>query len=85
MGSEIVFELYKKSENGYMPKNKNKNTSETGYYTRVLFGGQTLASSNPSLGVMDMLPVETLLSYFEGLVGENASLIKGKCDGSLPL
>ena len=34
---------------------------------------------------MDMLPVETLLSYIDGLVGVGASLVKGKCDGSIPL
>ncbi|KAF7544681.1 hypothetical protein G7Z17_g9765 [Cylindrodendrum hubeiense] len=75
MGSEIVFELYQKK------KNNAENTS--GYYVRVLFSGKTLKSSNPSLGLMDMVPVETLLAYFDGLVGENASLVKGKCSGSI--
>ena len=50
-----------------------------------MFGGQVFKSSNPSLGSMDMLPIETLLEYFDGLVGENASLVKGKCSGSIPL
>ncbi|KAJ9143367.1 Phosphoglycerate mutase-like protein [Pleurostoma richardsiae] len=54
-------------------------SSSSGYYVRVLFSGQVLKSSNPSLGLMDMLPVETLLAYFDGLVGVNASLIQGKC------
>lgn len=54
-----------------------------GYYVRVLFGGKVLKSSNPSLGVMDMVPVETLLAYFDGLAGEGASLVRGKCDGSI--
>ncbi|EOO00330.1 putative histidine acid phosphatase family protein [Phaeoacremonium minimum UCRPA7] len=54
-------------------------TSASGYYVRVLFGGKVLKSSNPSLGLIDLIPVETLLAYFDGLVGENASLIKGKC------
>jgi len=58
-------------------------TSGGGYYVRVLFGGKVLKSSNPSLGVMDMVPIETLLAYFDGLVGEGASLVKGKCDGSI--
>ncbi|KAH7127872.1 histidine phosphatase superfamily [Dactylonectria estremocensis] len=75
MGSEIVFELYKKKSR------KPKDTS--GYYVRVLFGGQTLKSSNPSLGLMEMVPVETLLAYFDGLAGKNASLVKGKCSGSI--
>jgi 2-phosphoxylose phosphatase len=60
-------------------------TSASGNYVRVLFNGQTFKSSNPSLGLMDMLPVETLLEYFDGLVGENASLVRGKCSGSIPL
>ncbi|KAM5349000.1 hypothetical protein ACJ41O_008823 [Fusarium nematophilum] len=75
MGSEVVFELYRN------PKNS---TSASGYYVRVLFGGQTLKSSNPSLGLMDMLPVENLLWYFDELVGKDASLVKGKCSGSVP-
>lgn len=75
MGSEVIFEVYQK-----------KSISPDGaHYVRVLFGGQPLKSSNPSLGLMDMLPLETLLAYFDGLVGRNASLIKGKCDGSIPL
>lgn len=66
MGSEIVFELYQKSGAGT-------------WHVRVLFGGKILKSSNPSLGVMDMLPVETLLAYFDGLVGKDASLVRSKC------
>ena len=80
MGSEIVFELYKKHGSGYTTQNQTK--SESSHYVRVLFGGQPLRSSNPSLGLIDMLPVETLLAYFDGLVGENASLVKGKCQKS---
>lgn len=48
MGSEVVFELWKKGG--------------TGHYVRVLWGGRVLKSSNPSLGTMNMLPVETLLA-----------------------
>jgi hypothetical protein len=57
--------------------------SASGYYVRVLWGGQVLKSSNPSLGLMDMLPVETLLAYFDGLVGVGASLVYGECNGSI--
>ncbi|KAH8647249.1 histidine phosphatase superfamily [Xylariales sp. PMI_506] len=57
--------------------------SASGFYIRVLFGGQTLRSSHPDLGLMDMLPVETLLAYFDGLVGVNANLVAGLCDGSI--
>ncbi|KAJ6783612.1 hypothetical protein PWT90_04464 [Aphanocladium album] len=56
--------------------------SASGYYVRVLFGGQVMRSSTPALGLMDMIPVEKLLSYFDGLVGENASNIKTKCNGN---
>jgi len=58
--------------------------SASGYYIRVLFGGKVLRSSSPTLGLMDMLPIETLLAYFDGLVGQGASLIVGKCAGSIP-
>lgn len=69
MGSEVVFELYRKGE----------------YYVRVLFGGKVLKSSNPNLGVMEMVPVETLLTYFDGLTGENGGLIRGRCSGLIPV
>jgi hypothetical protein len=59
--------------------------SGSGYYVRVLWKGQVLRSSNPSLGLIDMLPLETLLAYFDGLVGEGASLVYGKCAGSIPV
>lgn len=49
MGSEVVFELWRKKTTG-------------GHHVRVLWGGRVLKSSNPSLGSMDMLPVETLLA-----------------------
>lgn len=52
---------------------------------RVLWKGQVLRSSNPSLGLMDMVPLETVLTYFDGLVGVGASLVMGKCNGSIPV
>ncbi|KAH6856151.1 histidine acid phosphatase [Chaetomium sp. MPI-CAGE-AT-0009] len=76
MGSEVVFELFRKRGGG---------GGGGRYFLRVLFGGRVLVSSNPSLGVMDMLPVETLLAYFDGLVGEGAKLVVGKCNGSVAL
>lgn len=60
-------------------------TSASGYYIRVLWKGQVLQSSNPSLGLMDMVPLETILAYFDGLVGAGASLVMGKCNGSIPV
>ncbi|CRK43257.1 hypothetical protein BN1723_005578 [Verticillium longisporum] len=53
--------------------------SESGWYVRVLFGGQVFKSSSPTLGAIDMIPVETLLGYIDGLVGKDASLVRGKC------
>lgn len=55
MGSEVVFELWKKKKSG-------AGASVSGHYVRVLWGGRVLQSSNPSLGLLDMLPVETLLA-----------------------
>ncbi|KAH6640052.1 histidine acid phosphatase [Truncatella angustata] len=78
MGSEVVFELWQKS-GGSATAASRRDGSGSGFYARVLFSGQTLRSSNPSLGVLDMVPVETLLAYFDGLVGQDASLVKAKC------
>ncbi|ROV93039.1 hypothetical protein VPNG_09447 [Cytospora leucostoma] len=41
---------------------REKDTSASGYYIRVLFGGRVLTSSNPSLGTLDLVPVEILLA-----------------------
>ncbi|OTA51958.1 phosphoglycerate mutase-like protein [Hypoxylon sp. EC38] len=97
MGSEVVFEVYRR--NGNMPAlADSKNSTSIGdngtgtrrtnadrYFVRVLFGGKPLKSSNPSLGSLDMVPAEILLEYFDGLVGVNASLVVGKCNGTLPI
>ncbi|KAI0010052.1 phosphoglycerate mutase-like protein [Xylariaceae sp. FL0662B] len=88
MGSEVVFEVYKKmGDVSELLNSTNTSTSasDSNFFVRVLFGGKTLRSSNPSLGLMDMVPVETLLAYFDGLVGANASLVVGKCNGTLPV
>ncbi|KAJ4424265.1 hypothetical protein N0V82_001131 [Gnomoniopsis sp. IMI 355080] len=78
MGSEVVFELWRKSGGGAGAPS----SSPSGHYVRVLWGGRVLNSSNPSLGRLDMLPVETLLAYFDGLAGVNATLIVDKCNAS---
>ncbi|KAK4465992.1 counting factor 60 [Cladorrhinum samala] len=67
MGAEVVFELYEKINN---PES---------YFVRVLWGGRVLRSSNPSLGVMDMVDLDLVLGYFDGLVGEKAEKVKGLC------
>lgn len=66
MGSEVVFEVFKKGD---------------GRYIRVFWGGKLLRSSNPTLGVVDMLPLETILAYFDGLVGVKAARVPGLCGG----
>jgi 2-phosphoxylose phosphatase len=67
MGAEVVFEVYSR---------KGK------YFVRVLWGGKVLRSSNPSLGTMDMVDVDVLLAYFDGLVGRGASKVPGLCGSS---
>lgn len=64
MGAEVVFELY--SRGGC-------------YFLRVLWGGQVMRSSHPALGELDMVLVETVLAYFDGLVGVGAEKVPGLC------
>lgn len=72
MGSEVVFELYRKK--------KGHHHHGQDYVVRVLFGGQVMRSSNPDLGLMELIPVDTLLEYFDGLVGKHASKVPGMCE-----
>ncbi|KAK4942617.1 hypothetical protein LTR28_008645 [Elasticomyces elasticus] len=67
MGSEVVFELFSR---------------EKRFYVRALWGGRVLRSSNPSLGSVDLLPAETLLAYFDGLVGRGARKVPELCRAS---
>lgn len=71
MGSEVVFEIYKK--NGDADKS----------FVRILWGGQVLRSSNPSLGVadggVDMLDLDVFLAYIDGLVGKRAEKVVEFC------
>ncbi|KAL8865888.1 MAG: hypothetical protein Q9174_006634 [Haloplaca sp. 1 TL-2023] len=69
MGSEIVFELYKRK-------------SDQRFFIRVLWGGQVLRSSHPTLGRLDMVRVEILSGYFDGLVGQGAEKLPGFCGGA---
>ena len=66
MGSEVVFELYKKGAGSKR-------------FVRILWGGQALRSSNPTLGKVDMLDMDVLLAYFDGLVGVGASKVATYC------
>jgi acid phosphatase len=70
MGSEVVFEIYAKKGHGRRAAER---------YLRILWGGQVLRSSNPSLGVVDMLDVEVFLAYVDGLVGRRAGSVLGLC------
>ena len=67
MGAEVVFEIYRKKKAGRKR------------FVRVLWGGQVLKSSHPELGALDMVDWDTLLAYFDGLVGKGASRVVEIC------
>jgi hypothetical protein len=71
MGSEVVFEIY--------TKEGDKSDKR---YIRILWSGQVLQSSNPSLGKVDMLELDVFLSYIDGLVGARASKVMSLCQAS---
>ena len=64
LGAELVFELY------------NKDGQQ---FVRILWGGRLFRSSNPVLGLVDMLPLDTLLGYIDGLVGVGAWKVPEMC------
>lgn len=66
MGSEVIFEVYSK---GY----------DTKKYVRILWGGQILTSSHPALGKVDMLDLDILLAYIDGLTGKAANKVVNFC------
>ncbi|KAF1841638.1 cytochrome P450 [Cucurbitaria berberidis CBS 394.84] len=72
MGSEVVFEIYQKKQKGgdYVADKK---------FIRILWGGQVLVSSNPSLGKVDMLDLDVFLGYVDGLVGSKAENVVAFC------
>ncbi|OAL56575.1 cytochrome P450 [Pyrenochaeta sp. DS3sAY3a] len=69
MGSEVVFEVYERRRGG----------GKGGKAIRILWGGKVLRSSNPSLGVVDMLDLDVFLGYVEGLVGRGAEKVVSGC------
>ena len=69
LGAELVFEVYKSGDGGR--------------YVRILWGGVVLQSSYPALGRVDMLPLDTLLGYFDELVGVGAKKVPGLCNAPL--
>jgi hypothetical protein len=66
MGAEVVFELYSRKDSECQ-------------FLRVLWGGQVLRSSHPAFGSMEMVPLESVLGYFDGLVGIGAAKVPGLC------
>jgi len=68
LGAEIVFEIYSKTTDGDGKR-----------WVRILWGGVLLRSSYPKLGTVDMIPLETLLEYFDQLVGLGASRVPELC------
>lgn len=67
MGSEVVFELWKSQSSGC-------------WFVRILWKGQVLKSSNPTLsGAGGMIPVQQFLGYVDGLVGEKAVKVPSLC------
>ncbi|KAF2856953.1 histidine acid phosphatase-like protein [Plenodomus tracheiphilus IPT5] len=69
MGSEVVFEIYE----------KRKGQGKGGRYIRILWGGRVLRSSNPSLGTVELLDLQTFLGYVDGLVGRGAERVVRGC------
>jgi hypothetical protein len=67
MGSEVVFEVYASEKEGGKA------------FLRILWGGQVLRSSSPTLGEVDMLDLEVFLGYVDGLVGKRAEKVVGFC------
>ena len=64
LGAELAFEIYEKDGERFV---------------RILWGGSLFRSSDPELGLVDMLPLGTLLGYFDGLVGVGASKVPDMC------
>lgn len=94
MGSEVVFEVFRKAKKGreyghprcFGPwcrgdqgESQGQSQADGEFFIRVLWGGKIMKSSNPDLGELNMLPAERLLEYFDALVGENASMVPSLC------
>ncbi|RMD43289.1 hypothetical protein DV735_g1820, partial [Chaetothyriales sp. CBS 134920] len=79
MGSEVVFELYSTTTSSRKGRSWRRDTSNQQWFIRVLFGGQVLRSSNPSLGYLDFVPVSVLTDYIDGLVGVGAANVPELC------
>lgn len=67
MGAEVVFEVYSSEKEGGKR------------FLRILWGGQVLRSSSPTLGEVEMLDLDVFLAYVDGLVGEKAQKVVQFC------
>ncbi len=84
MGSEVVFEVYRgKGEKGTDDERSGDIKGESGggreMYIRILWCGQVLRSSSPTLREVDMLDLNVFLDYVDGLVGERAGKVVDMC------
>lgn len=68
MGTEIVFELWKKNTS-------SSSSSSSAYFIRVLLSGQPLETSTP-LGTLDMIPWDEFEQYLNETIPED---IVGMC------
>ena len=76
MGSEVIFELYEL-------EGCDQDQEQEQHYLRILWGGQVLRSSNPSLqagdGMEGLLGLNIFLRYVDGLVGKGAEKVPALC------
>ncbi|KNX49838.2 hypothetical protein CNBG_9523 [Cryptococcus deuterogattii R265] len=71
MGTEIVFELWKKNTSS----SSSSSSSSEAYFIRVLLSGQPLETSTP-LGTLDMIPWDEFEKYLNETIPED---IVGMC------
>lgn len=71
MGTEIVFELWKKNTSS----SSSSSSSSSAYFIRVLLSGQPLETSTP-LGTLDMIPWDEFEQYLNETIPED---IVGMC------
>lgn len=83
MGAEISFEMWVKRpwDERNIQLNHHEPRDPQDFYVRVLWGGRPLRSSNPTLGTLDMVPLETVLAYFDELVGVRGEKVPALCRG----
>lgn len=81
MGAELSFELWFKrpwdERHIHVPDNEARDPQD--FFVRVLWGGRPLRSSNPTLGTLDMIPLQTIMAYFDDLVGVIGEKIPAMC------